>query len=98
MLLATQEGIYLAKRPQFEFAKQPVGVGDLISAIFTAGLLKGWSPKQAFQHCHDACYGGVLSATYHAGGEWELQTIAAQQEFVEPSKHFSIEEVALATA
>ncbi|BDR20494.1 pyridoxal kinase PdxY [Vibrio sp. STUT-A16] len=96
MLLATQEGIYLAKRPQFEFAKQPVGVGDLISAIFTAGLLKGWSPKQAFQHCHDACY-GVLSATYHAG-EWELQTIAAQQEFVEPSKHFSIEEVALATA
>ena len=55
MLLATQEGIYLAKRPQFEFAKQPVGVGDLISAIFAAGLLKGWSPKQAFQHCHDAC-------------------------------------------
>ncbi|AVH29004.1 MULTISPECIES: pyridoxal kinase PdxY [Vibrio] len=96
MLLATQEGIYLAKRPQFEFAKQPVGVGDLISAIFTAGLLKGWSPKQAFQHSHDACY-GVLSATYHAG-EWELQTIAAQQEFVEPSKHFSIEEVVLATA
>ncbi|HHF2857917.1 TPA: pyridoxal kinase PdxY [Vibrio diabolicus] len=96
MLLATQEGIYLAKRPQFEFVKQPVGVGDLISAIFTAGLLKGWSPKQAFQHCHDAC-NGVLSATYHAG-EWELQTIAAQQEFVEPSKHFSIEEVALATA
>ncbi|MGP8306194.1 pyridoxal kinase PdxY [Vibrio sp. YIC-376] len=93
MLLATQEGIYLAKRPHFEFAKQPVGVGDLISAIFTAGLLKGWSPKQSFQHCHDACY-GVLSATYHAG-EWELQTIAAQQEFVQPSKHFPIEEVAL---
>ncbi|WMN89612.1 pyridoxal kinase PdxY [Vibrio parahaemolyticus] len=95
MLLATQDGIYLAKRPHFEFAKQPVGVGDLISAIFTAGLLKGWSPKQAFQHCHDVCY-GVLSATFHAG-EWELQTIAAQQEFVEPGKHFPIEEVALAT-
>lgn len=96
MLLATQEGIYLAKRPHFEFAKQPVGVGDLISAIFTAGLLKGWSPKQSFQHCHDACY-GVLSTTYHSG-EWELQTIAAQQEFVEPSKHFPIEKVALVAA
>lgn len=96
MLLATQEAIYLAKRPHFEFAKQPVGVGDLISAIFTAGLLKGWSPKQAFQHCHDACY-GVLSTTYQAG-EWELQTIAAQQEFVEPSKHFPIEEVTLTEA
>lgn len=96
MLLATQEGIYLAKRPHFEFAKQPVGVGDLISAIFTAGLLKGWSPKQSFQHCHDACY-GVLSTTYHSG-EWELQTIAAQQELVEPSKHFPIEKVALVAA
>ncbi|MDG2898470.1 pyridoxal kinase, partial [Vibrio parahaemolyticus] len=30
--------------------------------------------------------------------EWELQTIAAQQEFVEPSKHFSINEVAFVTA
>ncbi|MGR5193437.1 pyridoxal kinase PdxY [Vibrio rotiferianus] len=91
MLLATQEGTFLAKRPQFEFEKAPVGVGDLISAIFTAGLLKGWIPKQAFQHCHDACY-GVLNATYQAG-EWELQTIAAQQEFVEPSEHFPLEEV-----
>ncbi|EID4388646.1 pyridoxal kinase PdxY [Vibrio vulnificus] len=96
MLLATQEGTYLAKRPHFEFAKAPVGAGDLISAIFTAGLLKGWTPKQAFQHCHDACY-GVLNATYQAG-EWELQTIAAQQEFVEPSKHFPLEEVTLKTA
>ncbi len=92
MLLATQDAIYLAKRPHFEFDKQPVGVGDLISAIFTAGLLKGWGPKQAFQHCHDACF-GVLSTT-HQAGEWELQTIAAQQEFVEPSRHFPVEKVA----
>ncbi len=90
-LMPMADVIYLAKRPHFEFAKAPVGAGDLISAIFTAGLLKGWTPKQAFQHCHDACY-GVLNATYQAG-EWELQTIAAQQEFVEPSKHFPLEEV-----
>ncbi|MDW2303191.1 pyridoxal kinase, partial [Vibrio alginolyticus] len=48
------------------------------------------------QHCHDACY-GVLSAPYHAG-EWEPQTIAAPQQFVEPSKHFPIEEVELEMA
>ncbi|RJX66553.1 pyridoxal kinase PdxY [Vibrio sinensis] len=95
MLLATAEGTFLAKRPHFEFDKAPVGVGDLISAVFTAGLLKGWSAKQAFQHCHDACY-AVLNATYQAN-EWELQTIAAQQEFVEPSKHFPIEEVSLSS-
>lgn len=91
MLLATHEGFFLAKRPQFEFSRSPVGVGDLISAVFTAGLLKGWSPKQAFQHCHHACY-GILAATYQAE-EWELQTIAAQQEFVQPSRHLPLEEI-----
>ncbi|MGL1297121.1 pyridoxal kinase, partial [Vibrio parahaemolyticus] len=31
MLVASQDGIFLAKRPHFEFAIQPVGVGDVIS-------------------------------------------------------------------
>jgi len=95
MMLATKEGCYLAKRPHFAFDKAPVGVGDLISALFTAGLLKGWSPMQAFQHCHDACY-AVLKETYQRG-EWELQTIAAQQELVEPSKSFPLEAIKVAS-
>ncbi|WPC74635.1 pyridoxal kinase PdxY [Vibrio porteresiae] len=86
MMLATQDGIYLAKRPLFPITKEPIGVGDLITSIFTAGLLKGWTPLQAFQHCHDAVH-GVLKAT-HQSGEWELQTIAAQDELVSPSEHF----------
>ncbi len=91
MMLATRDGVYFAARPQFEFAKNPVGVGDLISATFTAGLLKGWSPVQAFQHTHDACF-GILKATYDRK-EWELQTIAAQDELVTPSRHFPVEEL-----
>nr|WP_086940608.1 pyridoxal kinase PdxY [Thaumasiovibrio occultus] len=88
MMLATQEGCFLAQRPQFDFERQPVGVGDLISALFTAGLVKGWSAQAAFEHCHNAVY-GVLKAT-HDAGEWELQTIAAQQEFVTPTSRYAV--------
>lgn len=89
MMLATQDGCFLAQRPHLPFEQQPVGVGDLISAVFTAGLLKGDSPMDAFQHCHDACY-GVLKQT-HQQNEWELQTVHVQNELVEPSETFPVE-------
>ncbi|NAW57164.1 MULTISPECIES: pyridoxal kinase PdxY [unclassified Vibrio] len=91
MMLATQEGCFIAQRPHLPFDKQPVGVGDLISALFTGALLKGLSPKQAFEHAHNACY-AVLKET-HQRGEWELQTIAAQQELVEPRERFDAQAV-----
>ncbi|MGF1750687.1 MULTISPECIES: pyridoxal kinase PdxY [Vibrio] len=91
MMLATKQGCYIAQRPHLDFDKQPVGVGDLISALFTAGLLKGWSPEQAFEHANNASY-GVLKETQNRG-EWELQTIAAQQEFIAPSEVFPIQKV-----
>ncbi|PSV27711.1 pyridoxal kinase [Photobacterium sp. GB-27] len=91
MMLATQKGCFLAQRPHLKFDKQPVGVGDLISSLFTAGLLKDWTPEQAFEHAHNACY-AVLKET-HKRGEWELQTIAAQDEIVSPSEIFPISEI-----
>lgn len=91
MMLATQEGCFIAQRPHLPFDKQPVGVGDLISALFTGALLKGDTPKQAFEHAHNACY-AVLKAT-HQRGEWELQTIAAQDELVEPQERFAAQAI-----
>ncbi|WP_102868531.1 pyridoxal kinase PdxY [Pseudovibrio exalbescens] len=96
MVLATSEGPYLAQRPHLVFDRQPVGVGDLISAVFLAGLLSGRSPVAAFEHTHNAVY-GVLQKT-KALGEWELQTITAQSEFDNPSNQFrakSIEEITI---
>lgn len=87
MMLATQEGCFLAQRPHLKFAKEPVGVGDLISAVFTAGLLQGKSPAESFSHCNSAVY-GVLKETSKRN-EWELQTIAAQSELVKPSEIFA---------
>ncbi|GEA61072.1 pyridoxal kinase PdxY [Vibrio comitans NBRC 102076] len=92
MMLATEEGAYLAQRPHLKFDKQPVGVGDLISGLFTAGLVKGMTPQDAFAHAHNAAY-GVLKVTQEQKS-WELQTINAQNEFVEPTSNYTVTKVA----
>ncbi|MGF1849098.1 pyridoxal kinase PdxY [Vibrio lentus] len=91
MMLATAEGTYLAQRPKLEFAKQPVGVGDLITGLFSAGLSKGLSTVDAFGHAHNAAF-GVLKMTQDCG-EWELQTIKAQNEFVQPTYDYPVQKV-----
>ncbi|AEX24949.1 MULTISPECIES: pyridoxal kinase PdxY [unclassified Vibrio] len=92
MILATPKACYLTQRPNIEFTKQPVGVGDLISAVFTACLMKGMSPVAAFQHTNNAVY-GVLEVTKDCD-TWELQTISAQYEFVEPTHEFNVIKIA----
>lgn len=86
MMLADKNGCYLIKRPHLDFDKAPVGVGDLITALFTGGLMKGWSPVASFEYANNASY-GVLQVTQKIGA-WELQTILAQAEFEQPSSKF----------
>ncbi|MDR9826492.1 pyridoxal kinase PdxY [Vibrio sp. FNV 38] len=88
MMLATSRACYLLQRPILDFTKQPVGVGDLITAVFCASLVNGVSPSSAFKHANDAVY-GVLKLTEEKK-EWEIQTIAAQYEFVEPTYDFPL--------
>lgn len=91
MMLATDKGCYLSKRPNLEFSKQPVGVGDLITGVFTAALMTGMEPLDAFAHVNNAVY-GVLEVT-HAKHSWELQTISAQNELVDPRFIFPVIQV-----
>jgi pyridoxine kinase len=86
MLLSDRQGTYLVQRPHLDFEREPVGVGDLISATFIAGLLSERRPLEAFEHCNNAVY-GVLKAT-ESSGEWELQTVAAQREFEAPTSRY----------
>lgn len=86
-ILATEQGCYLIERPELEFAKAPVGVGDLISAIFTACLVKGMTPLEAFRHTNNAVYGVLETTAKH--GSWELMTVFGQEEIVNPSHDFS---------
>ncbi|GAD79971.1 pyridoxal kinase PdxY [Vibrio ezurae] len=88
MMLAYEGQCYLAQRPQLDFERALVGAGDLISSVFTAGLVKGWHPTTAFKHCNEAVY-GVVKQTKQAD-EWELQIIAAQDEFITPTESFDL--------
>ena len=92
MMMADSSGCYLVKRPNLEFDKAPVGVGDLISALFTGGLLKGWPPIMALEHANNASF-GVLEATRQCG-EWELQTVFAQDQLSDPRHSFAASKVA----
>ncbi|MEO9497560.1 MAG: pyridoxal kinase PdxY [Vibrio splendidus] len=89
MMLATKMGIYVAKRPKIEFERDPVGVGDLITAIFTACIMNGKSPMKALKFTNNAVY-GVMQTTKEMG-KWEIQIIAAQREFQSPSSRFTVE-------
>ncbi|MFQ2383255.1 pyridoxal kinase PdxY [Aeromonas dhakensis] len=82
MLLATPEGDYLIARPLYEFARQPVGVGDLISALMLANLQAGYDAVSAFERTN-AAVDTVLLHTWQADA-YELQLIAAQEAFAAP--------------
>jgi len=82
MLLATPEGDYLIARPLYAFARQPVGVGDLISALMLANLQTGYDAVTAFERTN-AAVDTVMLHTWQAEA-YELQLISAQDAFAEP--------------
>jgi pyridoxine kinase len=65
------------------------GAGDLLSALFLFHYLKDRSAPEALASAASSVY-GVVAATA-ASGERELALIAAQDEFVRPSRLFSPE-------
>ncbi|MDK9784620.1 pyridoxal kinase PdxY [Vibrio sp. B172a] len=90
MMLAYEDKFYITHAPKVLPYKPYVGVGDLITAVFTGGLMKGWSAVKAFKHCNEAVF-GIVKET-HASGEWELQTIAAQDKLITPQETFPLGE------
>ena len=86
MLAVTEKEAWFAQRPLYPFARQPVGVGDLTSAVFLARLLLGDSVRDALEHSL-AAVNAVVKATYDAG-RYELEIVAAQDEIVSPRERF----------
>jgi len=87
MLLVSHDEAWHVSTPLLPFARPPVGVGDLTSGLFLANLLKGVKPRQALENTASA-YHEVMVATSEAG-EYELQTVAAQDRIVNPRRVFS---------
>ena len=82
MLLCTPDGDHLIHRPLYDFPRQPVGVGDLISALMLANLLAGHEAVSAFERTN-AAVDAVLLHSWQADA-YELQLIAVQAAFADP--------------
>ncbi|MFB0721469.1 pyridoxal kinase PdxY [Aeromonas salmonicida] len=82
MLLVCEEGAFHISRPLYPFARDPIGVGDLLSATMLASLLAGFTPVAAFERTN-ASVDAVVAQTWLAGA-YELQLVAAQQAMVLP--------------
>ncbi|WP_429234066.1 pyridoxal kinase PdxY [Aeromonas salmonicida] len=82
MLLVCEEGAFHISRPLYPFARDPIGVGDLLSATMLANLLAGFTPVAAFERTN-ASVDAVVAQTWFAGA-YELQLVAAQQAMVLP--------------
>ncbi|WP_221075418.1 pyridoxal kinase [Agarivorans aestuarii] len=90
-LLATSNSCHLARLPKITFEKKVHGIGNLLSAIFTACLVRNMSTLESFNHACNAVY-GVLQDTKE-NGKYELQIISGQYEFVEPTYNFDVVKV-----
>jgi pyridoxine kinase len=86
MLVVTERENWVGQRPLYPFARQPVGVGDLTSAVFVARTLLGDPLRVAFEHTL-AAVNGVMRATWDAG-RYELELIAAQNDIAHPREWF----------
>ncbi|HGY1008756.1 TPA: pyridoxal kinase PdxY [Aeromonas salmonicida] len=82
MLLVCEEGAFHISRPLYPFARDPIGVGDLLSATMLANLLAGFTPVAAFERTN-ASVDAVVAQTWLAEA-YELQLVAAQQAMVLP--------------
>ncbi|RSM34054.1 pyridoxal kinase PdxY [Aeromonas salmonicida] len=82
ILLVCEEGAFHISRPLYPFARDPIGVGDLLGATMLANLLAGFTPVAAFERTN-ASVDAVVAQTWLAGA-YELQLVAAQQAMVLP--------------
>jgi pyridoxine kinase len=67
------------------------GAGDAIAALFFVHYLETRSARAALQRAASSVY-GLLRRTEQAGAR-ELLSVAAQDEFVSPSRAFTAEPV-----
>ena len=90
MLAVSSEGAWRVTTPRLE--RNFTGSGDLTAALFLAHLLNSETPGHAVGATADAVY-SLLRSTSDLGSS-ELSLVAAQQELVDPSHHFEVEQMA----
>jgi pyridoxine kinase len=86
VLAISSQGTWLLETPKIPLDPPRNGTGDCITALFLGHYLKTGSVKTALENAASALY-NLLELT-HSMGTREIQLIAAQNEFVLPSRTF----------
>ena len=91
LLAVTGEAAWRLCTPLLACDPQPNGAGDLLAALYLGHYLRTRDPARALEAAAAATF-AVLART-QAAGTRELQLIAAQDEIVAPTRHFSAERI-----
>ena len=83
-------GVWRVRTPQIDVPTY--GAGDAFAALFLGNYLSTRDVARALERAVASVY-GLLEAT-RAAGTFDLQLVAAQEEFVAPSHHFPVERLA----
>jgi pyridoxine kinase len=90
-LAVSDEGAFLVNTPMIPLEPPRNGTGDLIAALFFGNYLKTNDVAKSLEHSVSALY-GLLELT-HQRNTREIQLVAAQDEYVQPSRLFSAQKL-----
>ncbi|MCX7601887.1 MAG: pyridoxal kinase PdxY [Meiothermus sp.] len=91
-LAVANQGAWLVRTPRIPLEPPRNGTGDAIAALFLGHYLKSGSVALSLENAVSAMYNLLLLT--HEMNTREIQLIAAQEEYVNPSRRFSAERVA----
>jgi pyridoxine kinase len=94
LLVSDAQGRWRVRTPRLDLSVN--GAGDAIAALFFFHLKRTGSAREALVQAASSTY-GLLRRTFEAGSR-EILTVAAQDEFVAPTRVFEAEPVAGAPA
>jgi pyridoxine kinase len=86
-LVVDDSGAYLVSTPLIALEPPRNGTGDLIAALFFGNYLKTKDVAKSVENAVSALY-SLLELTHHMNTR-EIQLVAAQNEYVNPSQQFS---------
>ncbi len=89
MAASDSTGVYHLRTPRLDLSVN--GAGDAIAALFTVHFMRSNSAAEALSMAAASIY-GLLKRTAEAGSR-EILTVAAQDEFVAPTHHFTVEKL-----
>ncbi len=91
VIIKNQTEAWLFEAPKVKLAKDPVGTGDCFAALLLTHSLKGHSIHEALELTATGLW-DILDYT-HKLKSWEIQTVAAQDLFVNPKLRFVMKKI-----